>query len=676
MKKKLVIVESPAKARTINRLLGDEYEVRASVGHIRDLPEHDFGVDIEGGFEPRYVILPKRRRTLMMLRKSTEDAENIYLATDMDREGEAIAWHLKEALRLPDGRTYRVVFNEITPKAIEEAFANPGKISMEKVNAQQARRILDRIIGYRISPLLCNWFVRKDLSAGRVQSVALRLIVEREKEIEEFKPRKFWTVSVIVKTRDGTEFSMKLMKVSDRDAEFDEEEAEGLASSLKGSGLTVLSYERKKRLVYPSPPHITSTLQQEMSAVHRMSPYQTMRNAQALYEGVDLGEGRRKGLITYHRTDSVRVSQMALGAVRRFIREEFDAEYLPIKANFFRVRSGAQAAHEAIRPTDVRLKPEKVGDFLEKGQRILYEVVWRRFVASQMAPASYQEDIAEAKFGDMLLSARRRVLSFDGYLKIYGRKLPCDESLLPELKPGDRLTVVGCSVEERETEPPSRYTESSLIRKLEREGIGRPSTYATIVHTLYKRRYVIKRGGVLYPTDLGRNVTEHLVRAFPKVMDVSFTSDIEEQLDLIEENKKEWRSLLDEFYATFEKELEEAGRMGVQNDRRRCPKCGSVLVVKYKKGEAFYACPRYGEKDEEGRPRCSHTEPTEGRRERKPVEETDMVCEKCGAKMVIREGRYGRFIACSAFPKCKNTKNYSILKMGASARTKRRRKKR
>jgi len=669
--KKLVIVESPAKARTINRFLGDEFEVRASVGHIRDLPEREFGVDIDGGFIPRYVILPKRRRTLSVLRKAAESAEDIYLATDMDREGESIAWHLKEALKLPESRVHRIVFNEITPKAIKDAFAHPGKISMEKVNAQQARRILDRIIGYRISPLICDWFMRKDLSAGRVQSVALRLIVEREREIEEFEPRKFWTVVVTVRTDDGDEFEMRLKTEDGEDAEFGtEEEAKETASSLKGRKLTVSSYERKERSVYPFPPHITSSLQQEMSALHRMSPHQTMRNAQALYEGVEIGEGKRKGLITYHRTDSVRVSQMALGAVRNFIRENFAEEYLPPRANFFRVRRGAEGAHEAIRPTDVRLTPEEVAEFLDKGQRRLYEAVWRRFVASQLSPARYEEDEAEATLNDFLFSAKRRVLLFDGYLKLYGKKLSCDERLLPELNVGDRLLVVGVEVEEHQTTPPQRFTESTLIRKLEKEGIGRPSTYATIVHTLYKRRYVVKRGNGLRPTDLGRSVAERLIKAFPNIMDVGFTRNIEEQLDAVEESKKEWRSLLDEFYATFKKELEEASKRSVQNSERRCPRCGTVLVVKYKKGEAFYACPRYGEKDG-----CSYTEPLSGRREKKPIEETDIVCEKCGSKMVVREGRYGKFIACSAFPKCRNTMNYSVLKGGQPRRLRRRRKK-
>ncbi|MCX7702775.1 MAG: type I DNA topoisomerase [Planctomycetota bacterium] len=662
----LVIVESPAKARTINRFLGDEYEVLASLGHVRDLPTKELGVDLEKGFEPHYIIIPKRRRTLSLLRKSAEKSDKVYLATDMDREGEAIAWHLKEALSLSDEKTLRVTFNEITCQAVQKAFSEPGTLSLSKVNAQQARRILDRIVGYKMSPLLWRWFGIRNLSAGRVQSVALRLIVEREREIRDFIPRKYWTVSVTVEASSGERFEMALARIvssptEKKEAEFEsEKEAKEVVSSLVGKHLIVTEHERKKREVYPYPPFITSTLQQEMAAVYKMTPADTMRQAQSLYEGVELGEGKRKGLITYHRTDSVRVAFGAISAVRDFIKESFPKDYLPEKPHFYKVKSGAQAAHEAIRPTDVSLSPESVKQFLEKKQYSLYDAVWRRFVASQMACAAYEEDEAKASFECYEFEASRRLLSFDGYLKLYGKPLPCDDSLLPLLKVGDALHVVDFSVKGHQTEPPPRYTESSLIKKLESEEIGRPSTYATIVHTLYERKYVVKRGGQLFPTELGEAVTRQLLVAFPTVMDVGFTREVEAQLDLIEEEKKDWQELLRDFYSTFQQEMSRV-KEEVTNSDRKCPNCGSELVMKFKRGDAFLACPRYEERDESGKPLCSYTEPLGGRKEKR-VEETDIVCEKCGAKMLIREGRFGRFLSCSNFPKCKNARSLTALK--------------
>jgi len=673
-----VIVESPAKARTINRFLGEDYKVLASVGHIRDLPAKEFGVKIENGFEPHYIIVPKRRKTVALLKKAANSAEEVYLATDMDREGEAIAWHLKEALALADDKTYRVTFNEITAQAIKKAFDSPGALSIAKVNAQQARRILDRIVGYKLSPLLWDWFSIRNLSAGRVQSVALRLIVEREKEIRAFIPRKYWTATVMVETPKGERFEMRLSKLKEKDgaknAEFDSEgSAREVVAPLVGKKLNIVEKERKKHEVYPYPPFITSTMQQEMASVHRMSPTETMRNAQALYEGIELDEGKRKGLITYHRTDSVRVSFGAVSMVRSFIEKNFAPEYLPEKPLFYKTKSGAQAAHEAIRPTDVFLIPDEVKRFLSKRQFPLYDAIWRRFVASQMAPASYEEDEAKATYENLEFEAERRILLFDGYLKLYGKPLECDDALLPDLSVGDTVTVVDFTIKENQTEPPPRYTESSLVKKLESEEIGRPSTYATIVHTLYERKYVIKRGTQLYPTELGEKVTEHLVDIFPSVMDVGFTREVEAQLDLIEEEKKDWRQLLDEFYKRFAAELESVKEKDINIiSGRKCPNCGRELVLKYKQGDAFYACPGYTERDENGNRLCSYTEPVSGKKEKK-IEETDLICEKCGARMVIREGKFGKFVACSAFPKCKNAKSLSVLK--GETMTKRRRKK-
>ncbi len=645
MGSRLVVVESPAKARTIGRFLGGGYVVRASLGHIRDLPENDFGVETDNGFKPKYVLIPTKKKVVRTLAAAAKDADAVYIATDMDREGEAIAWHIKEVLGLSDEVCRRVVFSEITPRAIKRAFASPSQIDMRKVLAQQARRILDRIVGYKLSPLLWERF-SPGLSAGRVQSVALRLVVEREREIREFRPRRFWTLTVEVEAGE-VRFEMDVVDGEEKRRFWKKKEAEEVAGLLKERLAEVVDYKKWRQGQRPFPPHITSTLQQEMASLHRMSPRETMRHAQALYEGVDVGERGRRGVITYHRTDSVRVAGVAVRAVRKFIPEVFGKEYLPQKARRFRVSRYAQAAHEAIRPTMVDLTPEEAFGYLNKQQALLYEAVWRRFVASQMADALYDVTEAAARCGDVELYALRRRMVFDGFLRVYGRALPSHDALLPQLKKGQKLRVVSVRMDEHETQPPSRYSEATLVRKLEQEGIGRPSTYATIIHTLYRRRYVVKRGGRLYPTELGEHVAKLLVERFPRVMDVGFTRWVEGELDRVEEGEKEWRGVLEEFWAAFSRELEEA-RETLSDGGRVCPKCGKPLILKKKGGGVFWGCSGY--------PSCRYRESAAP----KP-QPTDLKCEKCGAPMVIRYGRYGPFLACSAFPKCRNAKSLNHL---------------
>lgn len=645
MARRLVVVESPAKARTISRLLGRGYLVRASLGHIRDLPENEFGVDTDNGFEPKYTLIPSRRRVVRALSTAANQAEEIYLATDMDREGEAIAWHIKETLGLPDQMCRRVTFTEITPSAIKRAFANPGRIDMKKVLAQQARRILDRIVGYRLSPLLWKKFM-PGLSAGRVQSVALRLVVEREKEIRNFKPQHYWTLHVEVEV-DGARFELDVVEGKEQRRFWDEKEAKRVQERLKSGVVEVRGFRREKENQRPMPPHITSTLQQEMSALHRMSPRETMRHAQALYEGLEVDERGRRGLITYHRTDSVRVAGVAVRSVRKLIPQIFGEEYLPEKPRRFRIGKRAQAAHEAIRPTMVALRPEEARRYLNDKQANLYEAVWRRFVASQMADALYEVTEVEAVSGEIQLHALRRRIIFDGFLRVYGRALPCHSELLPDLIPGQTLSVVSVRLERHQTEPPSRYSESTLVRKLEQEGIGRPSTYALIIHTLYQRRYLLRRGGRLFPTELGEKVTEILVERFPRIMDIGFTRWVEEELDHIEEGEKEWRGLLEEFWEAFSQELEEAQKV-LEKVEKVCPQCGKALVLKCKGTGLFWGCSGY--------PSCRYRESSSLR-----PQPTDLKCEECGAPMLIRYGRYGPFLGCSSFPKCRNKKSIKHL---------------
>ena len=660
MGKSLVIVESPAKSKTINRYLSGEYTVRACMGHVRDLPKDDLGIDIENGFKPTYINLASRRKVLGSLKKVAKDADIIYLATDLDREGEAIAWHLVEALGVPQEKVRRVTFNEITKSAITKAFENPGELSIDKFNAQQARRILDRIVGYKLSPLLWEKF-KRGLSAGRVQSVAMRLVVDREREIEGFEPQEYWIVKCEIhpESRDEEKFWVTLKK---REGEEwkpgSEKETLDATKELESARLKVADFRVEEAKGYPFPPLITSTMQQSASYQLKFSAKKTMRIAQQLYEGVDLGEMGRHGIITYHRTDSVRVSWAAVGMVRKYIEENYGEAYLPAKPRGYRQHAGAQAAHEAIRPTSLKYDPESIKNHLSSDQYKLYQLIWKRFVASQMEPAVYSERVVEVEAGKYGLEGKSRTLEFDGHSKVSGIVQDIVEPALPDLETAEILILDDIEKEQKFTRPPARFTEGTLVKALEKEGIGRPSTYATIISTIQDRGYVEKRRRSLHATDVGKVVTDKLVEFFPKIMDLKFTSGIEEKLDEVEEAKTDWHEVLQAFYEPFQENVEKAregmapGSMSEETGET-CDKCGRPMVVRFKGKDAFLGCSGY--------PDCKNSRPIGGVREKKPVIETDLKCEKCGAIMVIREGRYGRFIACSAFPECRNTKHMSVI---------------
>ncbi len=685
----LVIVESPAKARTIHRILGSGYEVKASMGHIRDLPTSRFGVDVEDGFKPRYQIVKGRKKLVDELRKAAGKAERVFLAPDPDREGEAIAWHLKEVLSGrnagDDDRFLRVSFNEITPSAVEAAFRSPGRIDMRKVDAQQARRILDRIVGYRISPLLWRK-VRRGLSAGGVQSVALRLICDREREIEAFVPREYWTIDAELERNPGERFRARLARINGEKPEIgDEKTAMSLKSALEQADYTVVSVQEKPRKRNPAPPFITSTLQQAASSALGMSTSRTMMIAQQLYEGIELGARGSVGLITYMRTDAPRVSADAQKACRAVIRDRFGEEYLPARPPGYRARRGAQEAHEAIRPANPHLHPDDVKPFLSRQQLALYTLIWRRFVASQMAPARLVTTSvgieARPPSGDdrWLFRAASTRVEFDGWLRVAGEaaaaaaarakegkakdgeKGPEEEELqttLPDLKEGDALRLEALDPRQHFTEPPPRYTEATLVRALEERGIGRPSTYAPTIATIQKRKYVQKVKRRLMPTQLGLVVNDLLVGHFPDLVNYEFTARMEDQLDRIEQGEEDWRRLLSRYNADLDKALEKAA--ATMHDFRReaqptdivCDRCGAPMVIRWSRSGEFLSCSRY--------PECKNAKSfhrtEDGGIEVDVEETTEEKCEKCGRPMVLRNGRYGKFLACSGYPECKNTR--------------------
>jgi DNA topoisomerase-1 len=684
--KSLVVVESPAKAKTINRYLGEGYEVKASMGHVRDLPVKQFGVDIEKDFEPTYAISANKRRVVTSLKAAAKNCDKLFLATDLDREGEAIAWHLAQILGVPEERTYRVIFNAITKSAIERAFAQPGKIDMDKVMAQQARRILDRIVGYQISPLLWKKITR-GLSAGRVQSVATKMIVEREREIRQFKTVEYWLIPAVFttelqrdyhqewlnlakaegeKSADASErnrwlvehnaFTAELSKVGDKKFEAsNKEQAERIFDALKQAEFKVADIETKGSVSRPPAPFITSTLQQTAANRLFFSTKRTMIVAQQLYEGIDLGSMGSLGLITYMRTDSTHISAEAINEVRNYISGHFGEEYLPEKANIYASKEGAQQAHEAIRPTDVDLTPADIKLFLTDEQFKLYDLVWRRFVACQMTPARWNVTnlniAAETSVGRCLYKAIGRVMVFDGFTKVW--VVPSGEEELPAMKAGQKLAVVNIKAEQHWTKPPARYTEAALVKALEKEGIGRPSTYATIISTIQERRYVEQKEKKFFATDLGEVVTDKLNEYFPKIMDIAFTRHMEEQLDKIEEQHLDWLNILKDFYGPFKRDLEMAqkqmkhAKSESTPSEYKCPKCGEQLVYKFGKNGRFLSCSSY--------PKCKFACPCD--KEGKMVEqvESEHKCPACGKAMVYRSGRFGPFLGCSDYPNCKTT---------------------
>jgi len=663
--KSLVIVESPAKAKTISKILGKDFDVKASVGHVKDLPVKEMGIDIENNFEPNFIIIPGKEKVIKELKKASRDADTIYLAPDPDREGEAIAWHIAEVLDGKSRKIYRIRFNEITKSAVLDSIEHPGVIDNQKVDAQLARRVLDRLAGYELSPLLWRK-VRRGLSAGRVQSVAVRIIVEREREIEAFTPEEYWSINTEFEGSLPPKFWAKLSRYNGEKADIkDSKTAEEVVSSIKAGKFLLAKIERKKRKKMPSPPFITSTLQQEASRKLRFAAKKTMAVAQQLYEGIELGEEGSAGLISYMRTDSLRISDEARNAAKDYIEKTFGAGYLPEKPNVFKSKSSAQEAHEAIRPTYLDKSPENVKQYLSKDQFSLYRLIWNRFIASQMAPAEFEQTSFEitCEVGKCSNKAEFKVtgsiMKFPGFMALYTESsdeiLEDSESLLPDLKEGENLSVLDIQPKQHFTQPPPRYTEASLVKTLEEKGIGRPSTYAAILSTIQDRKYVHKTEGKFIPTELGVVVNDLLVDRFSELMDVGFTARMEEKLDSIEEGKTEWVKVVGDFYNPFHSKLAEAlaipGKVKPQDipTEEVCEKCGRPMVIRWGRHGRFMAC--------SGFPECKNTKPLEG--EKGPASETvetDEKCPKCGSAMVMKSGRFGKFYACSRYPECKTTK--------------------
>ena len=610
----LVIVESPTKVKTIGKHLGSKYTVKASMGHLRDLPKSDIGIDIEGGFVPKYLAIRGKSALIRELRALAADADAIYLATDPDREGEAISWHLKELLELPDNKTKRVTFNEITKNAITEGIKRPRDIDENLVNAQQARRLLDRIVGYKLSPLLWKK-VRYGLSAGRVQSVATRLVIDRENEIRDFVPREFWTIDATFSriAPNVGEFAAKFYGTESKKIEpSSQEETNAIIESVKNADFFVKSIKRAQKKRSPVPPFITSTLQQEASRRFGMSPSRTMAIAQQLYEGIEVDGMGLTGLITYMRTDSLRLADEAVYAVRNYIKDTFGANFCPKSARVFKTKKSAQDAHEAIRPAYVELSPDRIKKNLTSDQYKLYRIIWSRFVACQMESAVYDTmsvDIAADKY---IFRATSSKIAFKGYTAVYSDMAAEAEEAeigsLPDLSENERLAFKGEKREQHFTAPPARYTDGSLIKAMEEKGVGRPSTYAPTISTILEREYVIKEGKSLKPTPLGEVVNGLMVDQFSDIIDVEFTAHMEQQLDEVEAGSKDWKKTLSDFYTPFAEELAAA------------------------------------------------EEALEGKRLKVPDEVTDVVCELCGRNMVVKSGRFGKFLACPGFPECKNTK--------------------
>ncbi len=635
-KTNLVIVESPAKAKTIGKYLGPGYEVKASMGHVRDLPKSKLGVDVEHGFEPDYQPIKGKEEVIEDLQKAAGKSERVYLATDPDREGEAISWHLKELLGIPDDKTYRVTFNEITKKVVNESIAAPRAIDQNLVDAQQARRILDRIVGYQLSPLLWKK-IRRGLSAGRVQSVATRLVAEREEEIRAFVPQEYWSLDVELDRiapnvgRFKASFHGREKKMELHSAE----EVQVVVDAVKESPFTVRGVKRQEKQRNPAPPFTTSTLQQEASRKLNMTPRRTMSIAQQLYEGVDIAGEGTVGLITYMRTDSLRLSDEATAAARDFILGRYGESYYPGKARHYKTKSGAQDAHEAIRPSDVNLTPEQVRKDLTQEQYRLYKLIWSRFLACQMASAVYDSVGIDVESAGYHFRATHSSLKFSGYMAVYVEGKDEDEeapqSPLPDLKEGEVVRLDKTTPEQHFTQPPSRYTEATLIKALEEKGIGRPSTYAPTISTILDREYVVKEGKNLRTTPLGEVVNGLMKEKFPDIVDTAFTANMEERLDEVEEGKENWRDILSSFYGGFSQELQTAEqdteRIKVPDEVSDviCPKCGRNLVFKSGRFGRFLACP--------GWPECDHTQPI--------VIEMPGKCPKCGGKILKKTSKRG-----------------------------------
>jgi DNA topoisomerase I len=709
MGKSLVIVESPAKAKTINKYLGTNFTVKASVGHIKDLPPKKLGVDIEQDFTPEYVTIKGKNDIIKELKSAAKQADTVYLAPDPDREGEAICWHIAEELKkskeLAQKPMYRVMFNEITKKAVSDAIQHPQQIDQHRVDAQQARRVLDRLVGYKLSPLLWKK-VQKGLSAGRVQSVALRLICEREREILAFVAEEYWSITANLMGQNPPPFDAKLLKINGKKATIaNEATATAIVNDLQTAKYIVDNITTKETRRNPVAPFTTSTLQQEAARKLRFTAKRTMSLAQKLYEGVELGAEGPVGLITYMRTDSTRISDEALNEVRGYIGQKYGKPYLPAKPQTYKTQKAAQEAHEAIRPTSVLHEPDTVKAYLDRDEWRLYELIWKRLVASQMEAAVLDVTTVDIAAEQYLFRATGSVMKFLGFMKLYiegtdeqdeaakdtgngngnGNGESKDVSpqeqdvLLPALKKGEILKLLKLLPKQHFTQPPPRYTEATLVKELEKRGIGRPSTYATILSTIEERQYVARKDRKFFPSELGMTVTELLVQNFPKVLDVGFTANFEEQLDQIEEGKLNWVQSLRSFYEPFSQELTRAATemRNVKKEQEEatdevCEKCGSPMIIKPGRYGKFLAC--------SGFPKCKNTRPleslakpgkkaddagTEGIAEQSAAESYGE-CEKCGKPMALKRGRFGTFLACTGYPECKNTKRIAQGKDGAT----------
>ncbi|MDR7421312.1 MAG: type I DNA topoisomerase [Armatimonadota bacterium] len=652
--KSLVVVESPTKARTLSKLLSRPYEVKASMGHVKDLPKSRLGVDVDDNFTPRYIVIKGKGPVIKELKDAARRASAVYMATDPDREGEAISWHLSEVLRPVNPQIRRIEFHEVTREAVSRAMRHPREIDQNLVNAQQARRILDRLVGYKLSPLLWRK-IRGGLSAGRVQSVAVRLIVDREREIEAFVPREYWSIEGTFRTRAGESFKARLFARGDRKYGVpgdegaavigDEAEASSLVARLRGAAYAVAEVRRKDQARHPSPPFTTSTLQQEANRKLGFSASRTMAVAQQLYEGLDVGAGGPVGLITYMRTDSVRVAASAQHEARDYITRTFGETYVPERPRQYRSRRDAQDAHEAIRPTSLARTPERLKPHLKSDQLRLYRLIWERFLASQMASAIVDTLSVDITGGEFLFRATGSRVKFPGFLILY-REAREDadeerEGWLPPLETGDPLVLAALDPEQHFTQPPPRYTEASLVRALEERGIGRPSTYAPTIETIKKRGYVTSRDRRLAPTDVGRMVTDLLVEHFPEIVDVDFTARVEDDLDHIEDGRADWQQIVRNFYEPFERTLARAEakipvvEMPEVEIGESCPQCGRPLVRKHGRFGEFIACSGY--------PECRYTRPVG----------IGVACPRCGGEIVARRTRRGRtFYGCSTYPSC------------------------
>ncbi|MFH1612575.1 MAG: type I DNA topoisomerase [bacterium] len=661
MEKNLVIVESPAKCKTISKILGKNYIIKASMGHVMDLPKKELGIDIDKDFKPHYVIIPSRKKIINELIKCAKESNNIYLATDPDREGEAIGWHIASLFKKKV--VYRITFNEITEQAITSSLKNPRQIDMNKVNAQQTRRILDRLVGYQISPLLWQC-LKENLSAGRVQSIATRLICEREKAIEKFIPQEYWEIIANLETKSHEKIESKLLKYKQKKIEiFNETQSKELIETIKAKEFIVDKVKFQEKKKFPYPPFITSTLQQESYKKLGFPTEKTMRIAQQLYEGLKISN-ETIGLITYMRTDSTRISQDAIKETRDYIVKKFNKEYCPEKPNYYASKSSAQDAHEAIRPTFIEKEPEKIKNELTPEQFKLYELIWNRFLSCQMAPALLAITTIDILSGDYLFRTSGTIIKFYGFMKIYQEEEEenKNENILPSICEKEILQLLDLIPSQHFTKPPARFTEATLVKELEQQGIGRPSTYATIINTIQLRNYVKKEKGKFYPTELGIVVNDILVKNFPKILDIAFTAHLEEDLDRIEKGDREWKKILIEFYKPFYQELQNAKLelKGIKNKLETstdevCELCGCAMKIKWGRYGKFLACAEF--------PKCKNTKnifSKESESSKKDIKQLEEKCSLCGGDLLIKASKFGEFVACNNYPKCKFTKPISF----------------